>query len=98
MSYTYPLSWDINSCFASGKTWESSGNNGLYHQPDCRICGSICFECRDIKDSFLQMGGTRIKERGKHLFGMITVGDKDQIVIPAKARKLRATVCCWWQL
>ena len=26
--------------------------------------------------------------RGKHLFGMVTVGDKGQIVIPAKARKL----------
>ena len=26
--------------------------------------------------------------RGKHLFGMVTVGDKGQIVIPAKARKV----------
>ena len=26
--------------------------------------------------------------KGKHLFGMVTVGDKGQIVIPAKARKL----------
>ena len=25
---------------------------------------------------------------GKHMFGMVTVGDKGQIVIPAKARKL----------
>lgn len=25
--------------------------------------------------------------KGKHLFGMVTVGDKGQIVIPAKARK-----------
>ena len=25
---------------------------------------------------------------GKHLFGMVTVGDKGQIVIPAKARKI----------
>ena len=26
--------------------------------------------------------------RSKHLFGMVTVGDKGQIVIPAKARKI----------
>ena len=26
--------------------------------------------------------------RGKHMFGVVTVGDKGQIVIPAKARKL----------
>ena len=26
--------------------------------------------------------------KGKHLFGVVTVGDKGQIVIPAKARKL----------
>ena len=26
--------------------------------------------------------------KGKHIFGMVTVGDKGQIVIPAKARKL----------
>lgn len=26
--------------------------------------------------------------KGKHMFGMVTVGDKGQIVIPAKARKV----------
>ena len=26
--------------------------------------------------------------KGKHLFGIVTVGDKGQVVIPAKARKL----------
>ena len=26
--------------------------------------------------------------KGKHLFGVVTVGDKGQVVIPAKARKL----------
>ena len=26
--------------------------------------------------------------RGKHAFGMVTVGEKGQIVIPAKARKI----------
>ena len=29
-----------------------------------------------------------VPPKGKHIFGMVTVGDKGQIVIPAKARKL----------
>jgi len=32
--------------------------------------------------------GLGVPPRGKHLFGIVTVGDKGQIVIPAKARKL----------
>lgn len=32
--------------------------------------------------------GLDLPPRGKHLFGVVTVGDKGQIVIPAKARKL----------
>ncbi len=32
--------------------------------------------------------GLPIPPKGKHLFGMVTVGDKGQIVIPAKARKI----------
>ena len=32
--------------------------------------------------------GMSLPPRGKHLFGMVTVGDKGQIVIPAKARKV----------
>ncbi len=32
--------------------------------------------------------GLGVPPKGKHLFGMVTVGDKGQIVIPAKARKL----------
>ena len=32
--------------------------------------------------------GLGIPPRGKHLFGLVTVGDKGQIVIPAKARKM----------
>lgn len=32
--------------------------------------------------------GIGIPPKGKHLFGVVTVGDKGQIVIPAKARKL----------
>ena len=32
--------------------------------------------------------GLGVAPRGKHLFGLVTVGEKGQIVIPAKARKL----------
>ena len=32
--------------------------------------------------------GLGVTPKGKHLFGVVTVGDKGQIVIPAKARKL----------
>ena len=32
--------------------------------------------------------GMGVPPRGKHLFGLVTVGEKGQIVIPAKARKL----------
>ena len=32
--------------------------------------------------------GLGLPPKGKHLFGLVTVGDKGQIVIPAKARKL----------
>ncbi len=32
--------------------------------------------------------GLGLPPKGKHIFGMATVGDKGQIVIPAKARKL----------
>ncbi len=32
--------------------------------------------------------GLGVAPKGKHLFGVVTVGDKGQIVIPAKARKI----------
>ena len=32
--------------------------------------------------------GLGVPPKGKHLFGLVTVGDKGQIVIPSKARKL----------
>lgn len=32
--------------------------------------------------------GLNIPPKGKHVFGMVRVGDKGQIVIPAKARKI----------
>ena len=32
--------------------------------------------------------GLGVPPKGKHMFGLVTVGDKGQIVIPAKARKM----------
>ena len=32
--------------------------------------------------------GLNLPPKGKHLFGLVTVGDKGQIVIPARARKI----------
>ena len=32
--------------------------------------------------------GLGVPPKGKHVFGIVTVGDKGQIVIPAKARKI----------
>ncbi len=32
--------------------------------------------------------GIGVPPKGKHMFGMVTVGDKGQIVIPARARKI----------
>ncbi|MBR1796501.1 MAG: helix-turn-helix domain-containing protein [Clostridiales bacterium] len=32
--------------------------------------------------------GLAVPPKGKHLFGIVTVGDKGQIVIPARARKI----------
>lgn len=32
--------------------------------------------------------GLKVPPKGKHVFGMVKVGDKGQIVIPAKARKI----------
>ena len=32
--------------------------------------------------------GMGVAPKGKHIFGMVTVGEKGEIVIPAKARKL----------
>ena len=32
--------------------------------------------------------GIGVPPKGKHMFGLVTVGDKGQIVLPAKARKM----------
>lgn len=35
-----------------------------------------------------EIPGLSVPPKGKHIFGMVKVGDKGQIVIPAKARKV----------
>ena len=35
-----------------------------------------------------EVTGLGVPPKGKHMFGMVKVGDKGQIVIPAKARKV----------
>ena len=35
-----------------------------------------------------EVSGMGVPPKGKHAFGIVTVGDKGQIVIPAKARKI----------
>lgn len=42
----------------------------------------------DLVNYDREVGGLGVPPKGKHVFGMVTVGDKGQIVIPAKARKL----------
>ncbi|MBQ1832401.1 MAG: helix-turn-helix domain-containing protein [Treponema sp.] len=41
----------------------------------------VNFDPKENMDAF-------IPPKGKHIFGVVTVGDKGQIVIPAKARKI----------
>lgn len=61
--------------------------------PDIEKCGAIAkafgIAIDDLvnyeKDENLGIG---IPPKGKYMFGMVKVGDKGQIVIPAKARKL----------
>lgn len=45
------------------------------------VDGLICYEKSDGM-------GLGLPPKGKHIFGMVKVGDKGQIVIPAKARKI----------
>ena len=42
----------------------------------------------DLVNYESSMHGLCVPPKGKHAFGLVTVGDKGQIVIPAKARKV----------
>ena len=56
----------------------------------CRILAELCGVSLDDLANFEPEDnmGLAVPPKGKHMFGVVTVGDKGQIVIPAKARKL----------
>lgn len=57
----------------------------------CRLLASIFDVTIDdliMHDKSGDSMGLSVPPKGKHVFGMVKVGDKGQIVIPAKARKI----------
>lgn len=60
--------------------------------PDIEKCKQLAdvFEVSldDLVNYDKKEGGLNIPPKGKHMFGMVKVGDKGQIVIPSKARKI----------
>lgn len=68
--------------------WESG--ESLPDLEKSRILAEILDVSLDDLASYESKGsmGLPIPPKGKYLFGVVTVGDKGQIVIPAKARKL----------
>ena len=63
--------------------------------PDLEKCKLLADLFEVTLDDLANFEGTQnlglgVPPKGKHLFGVVTVGDKGQIVIPAKARKLFA--------
>lgn len=60
--------------------------------PDIEKCKLIA-DCFDVSlDELVNYSekedGFGVPPRGKHIFGIVKMGDKGQIVIPAKARKI----------
>lgn len=54
----------------------------------CRLLASIYNVSLDDLVNYQASNGLPIGPRGKHIFGVVTVGEKGQIVIPQKARKI----------
>lgn len=55
----------------------------------CKIIAEIFgVSLDDLVNYESEESGLGVPPKGKHIFGMVKVGDKGQIVIPAKARKL----------
>lgn len=56
----------------------------------CRLLAELFGVSLDdlVKYESAEYYGLGVPPKGKHVFGMVTVGDKGQIVIPAKARKV----------
>lgn len=61
--------------------------------PDIEKCAAIAAIFGVTIDDLINYNkgdnlGIGVPPKGKHIFGMVTVGDKGQVVIPAKARKI----------
>lgn len=60
--------------------------------PDIEKCmalaGVFDVTLDDLVNFSSPVSGLNVPPRGKHIFGIVTVGEKGQIVIPAKARKI----------
>ncbi len=59
--------------------------------PDINICKKMAeFFDVSVDDliSYTPESGLNVPPKGKHIFGMVKVGDKGQISIPVKARKV----------
>ena len=55
----------------------------------CKIIAEIFgVSLDDLVNYESEESGLGVPPKGKHIFGMVKVGDKGQIVIPAKARRL----------
>ena len=55
----------------------------------CKILADIFDVSLDQMVNYeTEEGGLGVPPKGKHAFGIVTVGDKGQIVIPARARKI----------
>ena len=68
--------------------WESG--DSLPDIEKCRILADFFEVSLDDLVSYepSSNGGFGVPPRGKHIFGVVTVGEKGQIVLPAKARKI----------
>ncbi|MBQ9942006.1 MAG: helix-turn-helix transcriptional regulator [Christensenellaceae bacterium] len=67
--------------------WEGGAS-----QPDVEKCAALArlfgVSMDDLVNYSEEQEGMPIPLRGKHMFGVLTVGEKGQIVIPVKARRI----------
>lgn len=60
--------------------------------PDIQNCNALAQLYNVTLDELINhtdnVGGALISPKGKHIFGIVTVGERGQIVIPKKARKV----------
>ncbi len=67
--------------------WET-GESAPDLEKSKRISEVFDVSLDELANYDMESGKLPMPPRGKHAFGMVTVGDKGQIVIPAKARKV----------